>query len=713
MNKKTIVAGRVLRAAGSFRPCRSVRSTARFSSVAFSSRSPAIGFRFLAFCFQLLVLGFLPFSAPAAAPTAWVDAANRCYFIDAAALGAGPYVFALPGGETVTNATPVLRRRLPAAARPFSVSVNGAAVTVTPHERTLQPPIADGELLVGQCVYGDCPRFRDEIITNRLCNLLVAWNQGEFYTNLPPAVLSAARKDGLYFMSIYSWDNRALNSKLRDQFEGRWLGNNIGEFASYLYQRLPEAEASKIPQHGNLDEVRNRFIDDFIRPQVMARHADYDILFSTSGSSLATYEMQGGMDFMCCELYAVGARNIAYATSEMRGAARKWGTEFWGGWLAEEWQTFPVPYSSRQKYDLLAASLYQQYLMGTSVIVNESGAQSTQAQDYTAEANKAKQDYDGHAPREYRRTVKEFYDWTRAHPRAKGTPATPIAFVLGNNDNYVGMSSPIFAIWGQHKTAATNANWRYTLPEETWQTVQDAFFPTPGDALAPYPNDWVGGTPFGPCDVINIDSEARPEDLSRYAFIAYAGWNTMTPPILRVLARYVRDGGNLFICLPHFSTRVDREHAKYTAADLVNGGDFRPLIDLRVTGREGDNARAEVLPPDTDCGPCESKAPNVYEQRRGKGRVRLLSAWPYPGHGTPLAKVYADELKACAAAVQGPVRLSGPDAQYISYAVYGDTIYLLNTDCVHPRSVTLRTGENERPLSFTPIEMKTLVIPRP
>ena len=84
-----------------------------------------------------------------------------------------------------------------------------------------------------------------------------------------------------------------------------------------------------------------------------------------------------------------------------------------------------------------------------------------------------------------------------------------------------------------------------------------------------------------------------------------------------------------------------------------------------------------------------------------------------PGQGTPLAKVYADELKSCAAAAQGPVRISGHDTQYIAYAVYGDTVYLLNTDCVHPRSVTLRTGEKEQPLSFTPVEMKTLSIPAP
>jgi hypothetical protein len=111
----------------------------------------------------------------------------------------------------------------------------------------------------------------------------------------------------------------------------------------------------------------------------------YDLVFSTSGSALAAYELEGGVDVMI-GIVRNRRRQPAYATAEMRGAARKWKPVYWGGWLAHEWQTTGIPFQAKEKFPLLRAGLYQQFLMGSSLIVLESGSQTTQAGFYTREA---------------------------------------------------------------------------------------------------------------------------------------------------------------------------------------------------------------------------------------------------------------------------------------------------------------------------------------
>ncbi len=624
----------------------------------------------------------------------WVDNANRCVFIDASAIPAEEYVFTFPDGHVVTTKESVCRRRLAEKPVPFAVTVEARTAKgvvrtearVVPHEKTLQPPLPNEKVLVGQCVYGNNPVFRDEIITNNLANLLVGWTKATDYTNMPPHIERTMKENDIHFMTIYGWAGRKTTEDLKARWGSRYLWNNIGEFSGYLYQVLSSAEACKVPQDAaDMREARDWYINHFIRRKVQDEHKRCDWFFTTSGSPLAAYELQGGIDFMCCELYAVGAHNLAYATGEMRGATRKWKPEYWGGWLAEEWQTFPVPYDSKQKYDLLKAGLYQQYLMGTSIIVLESGAQTTQAEKYTAGANGVKQLYNDPAPKAYRDTVKEFYDWVRANPRDKGTPETEIAIVLGNNDAFVGMSHEFFATWAQHKRAETNLNWKCGAPETTWGLVQDVFFPLSPESLEPYPNDWLAGSPFGQVDVVSVDEEVRLSDLTRYKLLVYAGWNTMTPHIKNVLAQWVRGGGELVICLPHFLATADRDSVMFDPKKFVDGGDLRPLVDKTVTA---------------------PLKPGVEVSTLGKGRVHFMTEWAFPGANRELGERYQILLRERAAAVKQSVVMTGDDANFISYAVYPKTIYALNVDCVHPRTVKL----NGKSFTFKPCEMK--VIPR-
>lgn len=602
----------------------------------------------------------------------------------------------------------------------------------------LAAPVAEGEILVGTTGYGMSPEYR-ELMTNDECNLWVQWTKSE---NLLPEKLGQdwyewAVSNRIHVMTIYGNQDGARSRQLKEIWGDLYLGNNIGEYAGFLYQD-ENSYGKNWPKCRDLREAREWLVGQMLaapKAKQMARPADErdPFVFSTSGSPLACYELEGGIDFICNEMYAVGCGNLAYATAEARGAAKRHGRNWWSAWLAHEWQTcWPrLPYTVPQKMDSLEIGLKEMWLMGTSMMVLESGSQSTQAQDYTPpdgtmeEFKTPKQTYDDPVPRAYRRTMKAFYQWTKAHPRAKGMPETRIAVALGNLDGYVGMTFDTFAIFGQHHLAATNGNWRCGRSEETWDAVQDLFWPRPKDALKPFANGWLGGTPYGQIDIVALDERLDPARLKEYELVILGGWNTMTEPLARVCHNYCAAGGTLYLTLAQFSSRIDREGEQFTAADLVGlprglqvkGSSVvedilmvKDALDLpsvypahlsqkfRLAEVELDDSW-EVLA-------TMGKRPLLIRKRvMDAGWVYVNLAWGYPGKRNDKADFHLAVCDRLARAAQGTHRLAGTDAAYINWSVYPDgTVYLLNTDCVSCRTVEF----DGKTLTFQPKEMKEL-----
>ena len=678
------------------------------------------------------------------------DHTGRNYWIDASCFGdeGVSYTWRYPspdasvggsGAESpvVVTTAPYLRRRMPEGAKaPFKVTLTVQTrsfgprtydIPVFPLDTALQKPFPNDDVMIGICAYGDPTRLASEMITNELCNLFVQWVGGErlaLNSRLDPKVAAKGHADGFRSMTIYGHYGAEIVKPLKEEYGPRYLGNNIGEYAGYLYQTIKEA--GNLRQDMDVIEAKEDFVNRFIRKGPGRDGQPYPFVFSTSGSPLATYELQGGIDYICNELYAVGSANLAYASSEARGASRRWGPDYWCSWLAEEWQTFPVPYGSDQKYALLLAGYLQQYVMGTSIIVLESGAQSTQAQQHTAkdpgetrEGEIPRYEYDEAPPRRYRETTKAFYDFLRANPRDEGTPETKIAFALGNGDAFVGMVTDWFAVWGQHKQAETNKNWRCGLPEYTWLRVKDTFFPVPGDALKPYPNYWLAGSPYGQCDVISVDDESRVSDLKRYGLVAFAGWNTATPEANAVLRRYMEEtDGFVVLGIPHLSTRRDREYRKYTASDclpspagvrvvgepeevtgeiewLEGMDDFPELVEsTKKLGTVTMLLAPLELPPESKVVATLGGKPLVVGTRMGGGGCEILfAAWDYPGDKGPVSDTYDALLRCLAGNVPQRVSIAPAgdrdDTRYICFSHYKDKAYLLNMDCIEPRTVTV------------------------
>ena len=712
----------------------------------------------------------------------YVDNMNRNYIVNCTSFAAPGmvYTYETSDGRKVVSKSPTFRGRF--AEKPVPVKVKITVVTpqdgtfvkeleAVPHEKTTPAPLPVEDVRVGLCYYnlpkGDRPGEKwtqvpaswtaqapalQRCIDEETGNLYVLWGMDPDYKAKEADFLKQLAARGYAFMTIYHHNDKPEKLAEYRKAMGRlFLENNIGERSGHIYQGQRAADMFKIPTDDPaLDIAANRFTNEFVNGHARRDHKRHHFIFSTSGATVADYELAAGMDFMCAELYAAGAQNLAFATAEMRGAARKWKPEYWGGWLAHECQTRNVPYDVKQKYDLFTVGLYTEFMMGTSVIVLESGGQQTQAA-FKTDRRDRKQPEPGAlmndeeyrrlyntgdvqcnhgfldpAPTEYRKRLREFYQFIKANPRDKGTPETRIALLRGNLDSYIGAFHNWIPAWAQHKTARTQPQWLMHDPERTWSAATDVFMPLFESALKPYANYWLGGTPYGQVDVVGLDDTSRLSDLSRYRFASLTGWNTMTPEIAAVLDAYVRNGGTLLIALPHFSTRLDREFKRYEISDLLGKGDLSALIDVRVKGFHtvsgipsagklgvirGSFFKKESVA-DADLGKnvevlsTAGGKPYCVAEKRGNGRVILLLGKEYPGKESTaeyfkgLLKIFAE--KTPQSVVMKPVPGHPEDVRAISYAVYPNTVYVLNTDCVAERTAELTIDGKKQTVRIAP-----------
>ena len=596
----------------------------------------------------------------------------------------------------------VFRRRFPSGKGPWNVVVGlvnkkgekyvEKVVVSRPAKPLLQP--APNELvMVGHTGYGDAHNLTRDILKDDLCNLYVGWHTAaKTHPEKVPEDIreewsKAIKERKMWSMSIYAGDSAEQQAKLVDAYEGRYLGNNVGEYASFMYQGRNECG---IPMNLDLVAAKERFVNRYIGRSGFSWMANFPWMFSTCGAALSCYELGGGIDFICNEQWAIGAQNVAHTSAEARGAARKWGPEYWCAWNAHEWQTCGLPYRTEQKYDSCLVGFLQEYLFGTSMIVLESGAQGKQAWEYTSDTpgqpkeERAKEGYDGYVAQHYRDVTKKFYDWVKANPRDKGTPETKIAMALGNLDAYLGQNGG-FTVWSQHDNAATNAAlWKYGAPEKTQAFLEDIFFPRPKDLVAPFYNGWLAGTPYGQVDVMQVDDESTLADLRRYDLLVFGGWNTMMPLERDVLERYVKNGGTLVMSRPELTVRTDRDFVGYTDKDLM------PLFGF--------------LPPEGAPG-------EFVEKKFGKGRYFLFTARTFPAATAEGRKAYEELVRKLASEVRQTIRISAPDrseTDAISYAVYANKAYFLNMDTRRARTFSYEQGGKSHEMTLAPCEIKVL-----
>ena len=170
------------------------------------------------------------------------------------------------------------------------------------------------QILVGITGYGDSPEFA-EVVTNDECNLYVQWSRA---SNLLPetsnimttGLFGQAKAKGIHVMTIYGKQDGPTTKKLRETWGDLYLGNNIGEYAGFLYQD-EKSYFKSWPKCADLKEAHDWLVGSMLagpKKGQLSRPEDQrePILFSTSGSPLACYELEAGMDIICNEMYAAG-----------------------------------------------------------------------------------------------------------------------------------------------------------------------------------------------------------------------------------------------------------------------------------------------------------------------------------------------------------------------------------------------------------------------
>lgn len=498
--------------------------------------------------------------------------------------------------------------------------------------------------------------------------------------------IKAAAERGIYTALIYVDAEQKWAERFKESGE-YYLGYDFGE--KYTFSLDESSIRGKDPADVTLKLLAEELAER-VRQHVDERHSQgWGNVMATSSNFFIDYEIAAGTDIPCVEDFAFCHLNLASALS--RGLYRQHDLPMWGSHLAHEHYSW-LPYRNKRKFDLLRAAMYQKYMTGSKMIINESGGwfvevtlcedspkfdfppvalpaslklwhDSTRGAPFIEEARKHyhKVDYTSPHCRKYREVISDFYDFVKANPAPEGQPESTVAVAKGNYDLCSARFMPNYAIGGACTIADANPQWFEGAPERGWETVRKVFYPL-RPVLGEHPNLFLSGSPWGMVDVVSFALDRISADFlsAHYKALLFAGWNTASEAQYDILKRYVAAGGRLFISIPHFSRNIRRNYGSYGVNELVNQGDLSELCGVRVKGRGRRCYWATVPRGSTELGvsfprrfgilaTCwgdieitdpaavplavddELGEPLLLRRPYGKGQVYFLNSWAYPG----------------------------------------------------------------------------------
>ena len=505
-----------------------------------------------------------------------------------------------------------------------------------------------------------------------------------------------AKKRSLYTALIYTDSDRQWIPQMVQEGGDHYLGYDFGErftFGLNDTARLQKECGGKLTLR-TLADALIRKVEEHTHQR---KEQGWGFIMATSSNFHLDYEVLGGADMPVVEDFAFPSLNFSSALS--RGLYRQHNLPLWGSHLAHEhydWQ----PNNAPHRYDTLRAAFYLKYMAGSKMIINESGnwfVEHTLSPDsprllmpHTASEHygiigwsdaprilrddpaKYKEyldearpyfptaDYNSPVCRKYREVISDFWEFVKENGTPEGQPETTVALAKGNYDLTTARYNHSYAIGGLYDLAMENANWFQGAPERGWKLARDVFFPEM-PVLKPYVNIHLSGTPYGQADIVSFARDEISSEflLSHYKALLFTGWNTCSVKQYEILKQYVAGGGTLFISIPQLAAIETRKFA-YTAADLVNGGDFSELCGVKVLGR-GDNIYWAMVPQGSHRLECEFPRrfgilgvpvgnievtdrdletiitddeigrPVLTLHRYGNGKCYFLNTWTYPG----------------------------------------------------------------------------------
>lgn len=430
-----------------------------------------------------------------------------------------------------------------------------------------------------------------------------------------------------------------------------------------------------------------------------------------------------------------------------RGCARAFHKTVWGAHLATQHNAQPELEGGLRRFRL---GFFMAWVFGANFIFEEDSLFLCFKYYRMAE--------DDFLPRRKKELCAAFHKYAQTHPR-QGRPKVDVAVLQGrfappfsgiSTTNYgdpPAFRNEDFPVWGM--AGREEWEWGFRQPEKGFHLLEAL---APGICLNPLNQDpervrrFFSGDPRGEFDFLPVEADSAV--FSEYRLMLLLNWHTMEEQTERQDAecsndyerflRYARDGGTLFLAVPHLTTRADRGFLR-EMDDLapIYGGDVADLCGVTVKGKSGTEFSGAVgagdyftdadlsspanlirLPnasPDED-GPCmladvelagaepvavdkKTGKPLIVRHRLGKGFVYLLCTWAYPGHEALKTFLYRFLCALIGRAVPRAVSVADPSGEvYWSIWTADKTagkLYLLNTDWTssgNVRNVTVRAG---------------------
>lgn len=447
-------------------------------------------------------------------------------------------------------------------------------------------------------------------------------------------------------------------------------------------------------------------------------------------TALSKYAVMAGVDYPMLELMVASPDILV---SYIRGVARAFGLP-WGTYMAHEWYG-GVRHSDTLKRKRLSLGMKYAYLSGSQVFCIESG-------DELVTAYGERHEVDSDVCQDYRNSLDELKRIADSDSRDPEGPRVKLAFVSGRYDAYCGWGGS--SVWGQYD----REEWGHGEAEHSWRLLHELGTKRQWWDIENYGDeDLSGSAGLGLYDIVPI--EADVDALSRYDYLIFLGWNTMTDEDMDKLTEYVRSGGHLLMSLSHLNYSPSRDKNDFIAppADKLRelfgieltGETVRANVGLKFTdsispdikyprvpldvsdpilssgflnfaGVRLDGAHTLAVLSDSFRDHGDSTVPAVIENKLGEGTATLVTARSYPGDPalTPLYRVLVREL-VTASARTADIKVISSDK--LRYSVYEDgKIYLLNTDYDLPITVIIRAKEKETQLTLAPLELKIITI---
>ncbi len=419
----------------------------------------------------------------------------------------------------------------------------------------------------------------------------------------------------------------------------------------------------------------------------------------TGPSVFFKYFLQSGTKWVGAEtMYG----NMEFLLSFLRGVKKSYGLSSVGVHHATQWSS--TPHDAEEHFRRYRLALYVSYMLGADDINTEEGL--WRLEEYYSKFHRFSNGCLGHTKQQ-----KDFYKYVSTHTR-KGSFYTPMAFIHGRYDGWIGFNNATGKIWGWDNTEGM-VDGRFGDAERSWELF-DVFYPLGEAGKILYchncptdrPLGFHSGTPKGQVDVLPVEQTNFAKE--GYKTLAFMGYNCAEDDDFNRLSDYVSKGGKLILTRAHMTVTTElnaiREYdLAYDENPFAFSEGAPEFVENTYGGVPIEVCKNAVLDNCEVLVKTEQGMPLVCHYTYGDGEVILFNANAYPAHKA-IKELYREFLRKEADALVSEEAIWAECGDDVEFAVY-DTddgerhIYLLAVDWYRApelmRRATIRVG-NER-----------------